>query len=140
MVVVASKTHPSLVSPLFTKLKDKVLGKKYDLSVALIQPVAMRRAMKYKKVSVKKVSNVLAFPLSKTSGEILICKSAAKPFTVDLLFIHGLLHLKGRKHGATMENEERKLLSSFGLSEYANDNGNRRRNVPRKSGDSRVRR
>ena len=80
----------------------------------------MRRAMKYKKMTPAKirgakVSNVLAFPLSKTSGEILICKSAAKPFTVEYLFIHGLLHLKGLKHGATMEREERRVMTTFGL-------------------------
>jgi ssRNA-specific RNase YbeY (16S rRNA maturation enzyme) len=62
------------------------------------------------------VSNVLAFPLSKTSGEILICKAAAKPYTVEYLFIHGLLHLKGHKHSATMEREENRLLKQFGLS------------------------
>jgi ssRNA-specific RNase YbeY (16S rRNA maturation enzyme) len=127
------------VSPLFLELKNKVLGKKYDLSVAFLSPAKMG-AITLKTLKKKNhVSNVLSFPLSKTSGEILICKSAAKPFTVDFLFIHGLFHLKGLKHGATMENEERKLLKSFGLSQYANDNGNRRRNVPRKSGNSRVR-
>ena len=100
---------------LFPKIKDAVLGKRYDLSVALIAPAAMRRAMKYKKVSTKKVSNVLSFPLSKTSGEILICKAAAKPYGVPFLFIHGLLHLKGLKHGATMEREEDRLLKRFGF-------------------------
>jgi ssRNA-specific RNase YbeY (16S rRNA maturation enzyme) len=59
------------------------------------------------------VSNVLSFPLSPTSGEILICKAAAKPFSVEFLFIHGLLHLKGLKHGATMEREEDRLLKRF---------------------------
>ena len=97
------------------------MGKDYDLSVAYPSPAAMRRAMKYKKVSAEKlkgknkVSNVLAFPLSKTSGEILICKEAAAPFTPAYLLIHGLLHLKGLKHGATMEREERRLLLKFGL-------------------------
>ncbi len=99
----------------FSKIKDAVLGRKYDLSVAIIAPAAMRRAMKYKKVSTGKVSNVLSFPLSKTSGEILICKAAAKPYSVEFLFIHGLLHLKGLKHSATMEGEEDRLLKQFGF-------------------------
>ena len=91
------------------------MGKRYDLSVAIIAPAAMRRAMKYKKVTTGKVSNVLSFPLSKTSGEILICKAAAKPYSVEFLFIHGLLHLKGFKHGAIMEGEESRLLKRFGF-------------------------
>ena len=75
----------------------------------------MRRAMKYKKSRPKKVSNVLSFPYTKVSGEILICKSAAKPYTLPYLFIHGCLHLKGLTHSATMEREESRILKKFGL-------------------------
>ncbi|HEV8677231.1 MAG TPA: rRNA maturation RNAse YbeY [Candidatus Paceibacterota bacterium] len=106
------------MSPLFKKIKNKVLGEAFDLSFAFVTPAQMRRAMKYKKLppnelSKTKTSNVLSFPLSKTSGEILICKSAAKPYTAEYLFIHGLLHIKGLKHGATMERTEEKLLKQF---------------------------
>ena len=97
------------------KLKELVLGKKYELSFAYVTPAQMRRAMKYKKTPAKKLSNVLAFPLSKTSGEILICKQAAKPYSLAYLFIHGLCHLKGYKHGATMETIEHRLLKEFGF-------------------------
>ncbi len=62
-----------------------------------------------------KVSNVLSFPLSKHSGEILICPRAAAPYTIGYLFIHGLLHLKGHKHGATMERIEQTVLKRFKL-------------------------
>lgn len=99
----------------YTKIKDDVLGAKYELSLAFPSPDAMRRAMKYKKRLPKKTSNVLAFPLSKTSGEILICKEVAAPFTVGYLFIHGLCHLKGYKHSATMESVERLYLKKWGL-------------------------
>ncbi len=105
-----------MVPASFAKIKDAILGKRYDLSVAFLYPAQMRKAMKYKVSPAKKVSNVLAFPLSKTSGEILICKAAAKPYSVEFLFIHGLLHLKGLKHGATMEREEDRLLKRFGFS------------------------
>ena len=100
----------------FSKIKTAVLGRKYDLSVAFVSVHEMRRAMRYKKSRTIKTSNVLSFPLSKTSGEILICKSAAKPYSVEFLFIHGLLHLKGLKHGAIMEHEEDRLLKRFGFS------------------------
>lgn len=114
---------------LFPQIKDAVLGKQYDLSVALISPAAMRRAMKYKKLSAKKTpriaSNVLAFSLSKNSGEILLCPATARTqcrsygmnerVFIMYLFIHGLLHLQGCKHGATMEREERRVMKTFGL-------------------------
>jgi ssRNA-specific RNase YbeY (16S rRNA maturation enzyme) len=104
---------------LFTKLTKEVLGKNYDLSVAFLSPAQMKKAMTYRYprgVSPdKKTSNVLSFPLSKTSGEILICKKAAAPYTVTYLFIHGLMHLRGLKHGAKMERAEQELLQRFSL-------------------------
>ncbi len=102
--------------PSFSKIKEATLGKRYDLSVAFLTTPQMRKAMRYKKERTTKTSNVLAFPLSKTSGEILLCKAAAKPYSIEFLFIHGCLHLKGLKHGATMEREEDRLLKRFGFS------------------------
>lgn len=99
---------------LFSKLKDIVLGKTYDLSVAFLSPKEMLAITRRTK-KLDKVSNVLSFPLSKTSGEILICKKAAHPYTPAYLFIHGLYHLKGLKHGARMESAEQKLLTRFSL-------------------------
>lgn len=99
---------------LFNELKDIVLGPDYDLSVAFLLPAEMRKVTKQTK-NKDKVSNVLSFPLSKTSGEILICRKAAPPYTVPYLFIHGLLHLKGHKHSARMDNAELKLLKRFSL-------------------------
>ncbi len=102
-----------MVADNFKKIKEQVLGKRYELSVAFLSSAQMRKAMKYKRVRATKTSNVLSFPLSKTSGEILICKAAAKPYTPEYLFIHGVLHLKGLKHSVTMEREETKLLKQF---------------------------
>lgn len=68
--------------------------------------------------------NVLSYALGKKSGEIFIClNEAAKQAPahqmsgrdfVLYLFIHGLLHLKGWAHSATMERCERTLLAQFG--------------------------
>jgi ssRNA-specific RNase YbeY (16S rRNA maturation enzyme) len=99
----------------FKAIKNQVLGDTYDLSVAFVSVAAMRRAMKYKVTTEKKISNVLSFPLSKNSGEILLCKSAAAPYTTGFLFIHGVLHLSGLKHGATMDSAEKRLLRRFNL-------------------------
>jgi ssRNA-specific RNase YbeY (16S rRNA maturation enzyme) len=103
--------------PVFKKIQAEILGPSYDLSVVFLVERDMRRAMKYryKKISGKKTSNVLSFPLSKTSGEILICPDAAKPYSLAYLFIHGCMHLKGARHGATMEREENRILKQFGL-------------------------
>ena len=94
------------------KIKSAVLGKRYDLSVAFLSPAQMRSVTRRTKKQ-NKTSNVLAFPLSKNSGEILICREAARPYTTPYLFIHALLHLKGLKHGGTMEREEDRLLKRF---------------------------
>lgn len=109
-------------------MKNFVLGPSYELSVALLPSAQMRKAMVYKKEGAAKAglaSNVLAFPLSKHSGEILLCPATARvqakdfsmkpPIFLAYLFIHGLLHLKGYAHGATMEDEERRIMIRFDL-------------------------
>lgn len=108
----------------FLIIKEFVLGKSYDLSFTFVTPAQMRKAMQYKQLTKSELhktptSNVLAFPLSKTSGEILICKSAAKPYTPEFLFIHATLHLKGLKHGGIMEREENRILSKFNFQRLA---------------------
>src|SRR3989344_340542 len=101
-------------SELFKKIKKDVLGSTYDLSHAFLSPAEMRKVtLRTKKQH--KVSNVLSFPLSKQSGEILICKQAAAPYTVPYLFIHGLLHLKGLKHSARMNSAEQEILQRYSL-------------------------
>lgn len=87
------------------KIKNKVLGKKFDLSVVLADRAMMKKLNEtYRKK--KGATDVLSFPLSKTMGEIFISKKAAQK---DYLFIHSLLHLKGLRHGKIMEKEEKKL-------------------------------
>ena len=87
------------------KIKNQVLGKKFDLSVVLAEDSLMKKLNeKYRKKT--GTTNVLSFPLSKTAGEIFINKKAVRP---NYLFIHSLLHLKGFRHGKKMEAEEKKL-------------------------------
>ncbi len=98
----------------FKRIKEKVLGKSYELSVAIVSPAESRRITKKTKRK-DKVSNVLAFPLSKNSGEIILCPAAAGDYTLGYLFIHGALHLKGLKHGARMDIAEEKVLQRFNI-------------------------
>lgn len=67
--------------------------------------------------------NVLSYETGTKSGEIVICPLVARKQAAEydmtytqfigFLFIHGLLHLKGEQHGATMEKQERLLLKRF---------------------------
>lgn len=85
------------------------------------------------------VPNVLAFPLGKKSGEIFICsdvvKKEAPAYHLSerdyalFLFIHALLHLKGMRHGTTMERTERTLLNRYlGRESLRTTNGPTHRN------------
>ncbi len=107
---------------LFSRIKDKVLGKKYDLSLVFIGPKESQK-LNYKFREKDKPTNILSFSLSKTSGEIFITPSVAKKqaplfdktfdaFVVQLL-IHGLFHLKGMEHGGKMERAETQIRKFF---------------------------
>lgn len=108
----------------FKKIKEKVLGKEYDLSLVFLTPKEARELTRRTK-NKDKASNVLSFPLTRTSGEIFICPSTAKKEApsfnmperefIGYLFIHGLLHITGLDHSGTMERAEQKLLKHFNL-------------------------
>ena len=96
----------------FEKIKDRVLGKKFKLSLVLCSDSLSHRLNRIYRHK-DKPTNVLSFTLSKNSGEIFINLSKTKTFSALELFIHGLLHLKGMRHGDTMEQAETKLLKKF---------------------------
>ena len=108
----------------FCKMKKNVLGKKYELSLVFI---GNKRSQKLNKQhrGIDKPTNILTFPLDKNEGEIFLDLTRAKTDAplfdrntksfVGLLFIHGLLHLKGFSHGSTMEKEENKLCKKFSI-------------------------
>src|SRR3989344_4592660 len=106
----------------FDKIKDDILGKKYELSIVLVGKNRIKNLNKiYRKKEV--ATDILSFPLSKETGEIFINPQVAKikakkfEFTYDnyLLFlvIHGLFHLKGLEHGAKMERYELTYYSRY---------------------------
>ncbi len=115
------RSYPSLP---YEEMKDVILGKKYTLSLTF---VGATRAQKLNKTyrNAEYIPNVLSFPLDKNVGEIYITPSVAEreapKFSlsprgyVGYLFIHGLLHLKGYPHGATMERAEKKYSTLFKL-------------------------
>ena len=101
------------MKPLWLKLKNKVLGEKYDLSFSYAGNDEMRRLNKlYRQKDYS--ANVLSFPLSENEGEILINKNCQKNKGVSFyLFAHSLLHLSGLKHSKKMDEEETKIMQNF---------------------------
>ncbi|HBB56913.1 TPA: rRNA maturation RNase YbeY [Patescibacteria group bacterium] len=95
------------------ELKEKVLGKNYDLSFFFLPEAKMKQLNSlYRKKDY--AANVLSFPYSKSEGEILINKTYEKKAgEASYLFIHSLLHLQGLSHGKKMEEEEMKLLKKL---------------------------
>ncbi|HEX8591236.1 MAG TPA: rRNA maturation RNase YbeY [Candidatus Paceibacterota bacterium] len=91
------------------------------------------------------VPNVLSYAVGNKSGEVILCPAVSKREAQEFghterehllyLFIHGLLHLKGLRHGATMEDKERELTARM-IKLPSNSNGtthsnrNRYRNSP----------
>ena len=95
------------------KVKNQVLGEKYDLSFSYAESDEMRRLNKlYRKKDYS--ANVLSFPLSENEGEILINKNCQKNGGLSFyLFVHSLLHLSGLKHGPKIDKEETKIMKEF---------------------------
>ncbi len=108
----------------FLDIKNAILGKGYDLSIAFVGP-AQSKKLNATYRGKNNPTNVLSFPNSKKSGEIVICMQVARreapTFNMALrnflafLVIHGMLHLKGYAHGGTMETAERKYMKRFGF-------------------------
>lgn len=126
------KRRKKFPTQFLTGLKDKVLGQEYELSLVFAgKTLSHHLNATYR--GQDKSTDILTFPLSKTSGEIFIdlvtARKEAKKFKMSFtkfvvyLFIHGLLHLKGMRHGDRMEEAEKKLL--YGTS---NSSGHRHRN------------
>ncbi|MDB5255213.1 MAG: hypothetical protein JWL92_589 [Candidatus Nomurabacteria bacterium] len=119
MTVSSKGTLPSVP---FLALKEKILGKKYELSIRFVAP-AEAQALNIAHRNKDYIPNTLSFPLSETSGEIILCCSAIRKQYKDFdmtydkymtfIVIHSMLHLKGYEHGSTMERKERDLLALF---------------------------
>ncbi|OGI95158.1 rRNA maturation RNase YbeY [Candidatus Nomurabacteria bacterium RIFCSPLOWO2_01_FULL_42_17] len=107
---------------MFEKIKKDILGKSYELSIALVAEKKSREInKKYRKKD--KATNVLSFAFSKNSGELVLCpavirheaKNLDRPYRkwLGFLVIHGMLHLKGMKHSSTMERAEKKYEQKY---------------------------
>lgn len=121
---ITNKTRGALPSVPFAKIKDHVLGKKYNLSLVFIGERKSKK-LNFAYRGRNKPTNILSYTLDKNNGEIFITpkvlKREMKKFErkydnfIAFLFIHGLLHLKGMEHGSTMEKAEEKVRRKFGV-------------------------
>jgi probable rRNA maturation factor len=112
------------MTPLFELIKKEILGSKYELSLVFCAAKKIQNLNNtYRKIN--KPTDILSFPLSKTSGEIFICKSETRKMAREFdrsydnflvfLFIHGCVHLKGYDHGPKMEKLEAKFRKKFNI-------------------------
>lgn len=106
----------------FKKIATSLLGTDFSLSLVFIGD-SLARSLNKTYRGKTYAANVLTFPLTKNSGELFInlhqAKKEARKYGIPYrtwvlrLFIHGLLHLEGMRHGATMEAAEEKLVTRF---------------------------
>jgi probable rRNA maturation factor len=139
-VSVINKTKGKLPSLPFVLLKNDILDKNYSLSIAFVEAKKSREINKAYR-NKNKPTNILSFALQKNEGEIILCpavirkqtKSFSKTFRLltGFLVIHGMLHLKGMKHGSIMERAEKKYDQKY-------FSGNRRRLIDDESHSGRV--
>lgn len=119
---IINETKGKLPSLPFVQIKNKVLGKKYELDLIFVSEKKIHALNKtYRKVN--KPTDILSFPIDKNSGEIFICekitKKKAKDFEreynnfIAFLFVHGTVHLLGYDHGNKMEAIEIKFRKFF---------------------------
>lgn len=96
----------------FLKAKNDVLNRKYGLELIFIgEKKARFLNKKYRKKNY--TPDILSFEIEKDLGEIYINLKEARKKSSDFdmsyenylkfLFIHGLCHLKGMKHGSRMD-------------------------------------
>jgi len=115
-------TKGKLPSLPFVALKEDILGKNYNLSIAFVDEKKSKELNK-KYRNKNKPTNILSFSLSKKDGELILCPSVIKkefkkfdrtlPKFIGFLVIHGMLHLKGYQHSSKMEEAEKKYDQKY---------------------------
>ena len=143
-----NRTRQKLPRVAFSRAHELALPA-YDVSLVF---VTEREAQKLN-VSLRKktyVPNVLSYLAGEKHGEIIICTAEAKrqadsfslsyPDFLLFLFIHGLLHLKGRRHSSIMEREERELLARIVTRRTHNETKTRHRDRHRDASNKSRRR
>ena len=119
---IINETKGKLPSLPFEQIKNKILGKKYELTLIFVSEKKIHSLNKlYRKVD--SPTDILSFSNEKNSGEIFICQKVSKEKAPDFereynnfivfLFIHSCVHLLGYDHGNKMEALEVKYRKFF---------------------------
>lgn len=119
---IINETKGRLPSLPFEQMKNKILGKKYELNLIFVSDKKIQALNKlYRKID--SPTDVLSFPIDESHGEIFICEKLSKKMAVDFdrkynnflafLFIHSSVHLLGYDHGRKMEAKEIKFRKLF---------------------------
>ncbi len=117
-----TKSNSPISELLFVKIKEKILGKRYELSLVFIGDTRARNLnLNYRQKNY--IPNTLSFPIDSGIGEIFLNLKQIEKETnkfqrnykelIILMFIHSCLHLKGYDHGKEMSLQEEKLLNFF---------------------------
>ncbi len=116
------KSTPKINGVLFTNMKNKVLGKNFDLSLAFIGTKKIKTLNK-KYRNKDYATDILSFNVDKNVGEVVINPDKARQKAplfertydnyLKFIFIHGLFHLKGYEHSSRMESEEERIRKAF---------------------------
>jgi len=130
---IINKTKKIIPKIDFCVIKNNILGKNYDLSIAFVGEATSRKLNKTWRGK-DRATNVLSFSLNKKSGELVLCPHVIKKETtkfeknftelIRYLVIHGMLHLDGMQHGAIMDKAEKKYSQKY---DKKHRSGHRRR-------------
>ena len=119
---IENKTKQRIPRVSFEVIKNYILGQDYELSLVFVKEATSKKLnSRYRHKN--RPTNILSFPLSDDTGEILIDIKTVKKEVAQLkenkkkyltyIFIHGLLHLKGFEHGSKMERVEKDIKERF---------------------------
>lgn len=118
-----NETKIRIPRTIIKKIYDDTLKKKYSLNVICTSDTFLKKLnATYRKKN--KSTNILTFPPNeKKVAEIYIntamAKKSAKKYRIStkkqilFLYIHGILHLLGHKHGKKMETLEDKYVTKY---------------------------
>ncbi|MEO5635255.1 MAG: rRNA maturation RNase YbeY [Candidatus Paceibacterota bacterium] len=121
-IFIVNKTRMKMPSLSYLQMKKDILGSDYSLSVAYVNEKISQK-INTERRGKNNPTNILSFALTKKVGEILLCPSVIKKEApifdktfhqfLILIVIHGMLHLRGMRHGAKMEAEEKKFEKKY---------------------------